>query len=223
MDRHPVETDKVLKWKDYHPDACTPLFDAMGRSLNKLKTHVAKEDVVLVTIITDGYENASREYSGDDIKRLVSELREKSWVFAYIGTNQDVDAVADSMGIRSRMCYDYSDTGAEEMFACERSSKQAFFDRLSRKGRSFLMEDDYDYFNPNEQEDESKKEPEKDSDIVWDMNEDSSSDNTVSQEEISQDLQAVDQYQKSANSVITRDNIDESKGFWNKIKNILKG
>ena len=112
MDRKEVEAGKTLKWTDYQPDACTPLFDAMGQSINRLKKHVTEEDVVLVTIITDGMENASREYDGRAIKKLVSEMKERGWVFAYIGTNQDVDAVADSMGIRSRMNYEYSQTGA---------------------------------------------------------------------------------------------------------------
>lgn len=222
MNRQSVNVDKELKWTDYNPSDCTPLFDAMGRSLNDLKKHVDGDDVVLVTIITDGYENASREYSGRDIKNLVSELKGKGWVFAYIGTNQDVDAVADSMGIRSRMNYEYSDTGAEEMFACERSSKQAFFDRLSRKGRSFIMEDDYDYFNPNDDE----AEPEKDPDIVWDVNNISSSDNTESQENISKEQQNENQHQESEDSSKTTEameNTGEPGGFWNKIKNIIKG
>ena len=97
MDRKEVEAGKTLKWTDYQPDACTPLFDAMGQSINELKGHVNDEDVVLVTIITDGMENASREFCGKDIKKLVSDMKEKGWVFAYIGTNKDVDAVADSM------------------------------------------------------------------------------------------------------------------------------
>ena len=159
MNRLPVDVSKKLNWKDYKPDACTPLFDAMGRSISELRKYVEENDVVLVTIITDGYENASREYSGKEIKRLISELREKGWVFAYIGTNQDVDAVADDMGIRSRMCYDYSVRGACEMFEAERSSKRNFFARLHREGRSFLLEEDYDYFHPGN-EDAIKKEEE---------------------------------------------------------------
>ena len=102
-----------------------------------------------MTIITDGYENDSQEYSGRDIKELVSELKGKGWVFAYIGTNQDVDAVADDMGIHSRMCYDYSPSGVECMFDEECCCKRRFFDRISSQGRSFLMEEEYDYFNSN--------------------------------------------------------------------------
>ena len=175
MNRQAVSIDKKMKWTDYKPDDCTPLFDAMGRSLNDLKNHVSDEDVVLVTIITDGYENASREYSGRDIKNLVAELKKRGWVFAYIGTNQDVDAVADDMGIRSRMCYDYSPRGAECMFEEERTSKRRFFDRLSH-GKSFLMNEQYDYF-------ETDEEPEKEPDITWDMSDVNNSSETVNQDD----------------------------------------
>ena len=152
MDRLPVDNGMLRKWTDYRPDACTPLLDAMGRSLNELKKHVGEEDVVLVTIITDGMENASREYRGSDIKRLVADLKEKGWVFAYIGTNQDVDAVAVDLGIQSRMKYDYSGEGVACMCRVESRSRKTFFDRLSREGSRFLREEDYDYFKTDDDE-----------------------------------------------------------------------
>ena len=150
MDRMPVDSSKELEWTDYRPNGCTPLFDAMGQSVNELKRYVTEKDVVLVTVITDGYENASKQYRGSNIKKLVSDLKEKGWVFAYIGTNQDVDAVADEIGVRSRMSYEYSDLGARNMFETERSSKQQFYERLHREGRQFMMVDDYDYFHPDD-------------------------------------------------------------------------
>ena len=166
MNRQAVDCDKKLTWTDYRPDECTPLYDAMGRSLNDLKYHVGNEDVVLVTIITDGYENASREFDGHSIKKLVAQLKEKGWVFAYIGTNQDVDAVADGMGIRSRMSYEYSGTGAECMFDIESCSKKRFYDRLHHEGRAFMTKACYDYFSPDEPKIE---EPEKEHDVVCDV------------------------------------------------------
>lgn len=172
MNRVLVRTDTKIEWKDYYPAACTPLFDAMGHSLNELRKHVDDDDVVLVTIITDGYENASREYSCRDIKNLVAQLKEKGWVFAYIGTNQDVDAFADDMGIRSRMSYEYSDTGAECMFNIESSSKRRFYERLHREGRAFMTDACYDYFSPDEPKVE---EPEKEPDVVWDVKDGESS------------------------------------------------
>ena len=153
MNRKQVEGGKALKWTDYQPNACTPLYDAMGQSINELKGHVNDEDVVLVTIITDGMENASREFCGKDIKKLVSDMKEKGWVFAYIGTNQDVDAVADSMGIRSRMAYEYSQTGADEMFCMERQCRTAFYDTLSSRGVDALKKNvNFDFFNSDKKE-----------------------------------------------------------------------
>ena len=221
MNRQKVESDKMLKWTDYDPNDCTPLFDAMGRSLNELKNHVSDEDVVLVTIITDGYENASREYSGRDIKNLVAELKAKGWVFAYIGTNQDVDAVADDMGIRSRMHYEYSDLGASEMFRTESRSKREFFARLHREGRNFMMEDSYDYFESNNQDEE---EPENEPDIIGDVNDDNSSSQTEDNSDVDkqQDEEASHQ-QENIQSVDTTEEFEEPRGFWNKVKNFFKG
>ena len=162
MNRKQVEGGKSLKWTDYQPNACTPLFDAMGQSINELKGHVNDEDVVLVTIITDGMENASREFCGKDIKKLVSDMKEKGWVFAYIGTNQDVDAVADSMGIRSRMAYEYSQTGAEEMFNVEHCRRSVFYCKLANEGKAFMRRKDFDFFEEEKRKEEKALEPKDD-------------------------------------------------------------
>lgn len=218
MNRQAVSVDKKMKWTDYKPDDCTPLFDAMGRSLNDLKNHVSDEDVVLVTIITDGYENASREYSGRDIKNLVAELKKRGWVFAYIGTNQDVDAVADDMGIRSRMSYEYSDRGACDMFEAERSSKRAFFNRLSRYGRS-IVEEDLDYFSLKDDEEE----PEKESDITWDVKEENKPSSDIdNQGDNKNDTEGNDQQLDTPTSDTGTDEPEKPEGFWGKMKNLLK-
>ena len=220
MNRQKVELEKDLKWNDFSPNNCTPLFDAMGQSICELRNNIEKDDVVLVTIITDGMENASREYDGKSIKKLVSDLKERGWLFVYIGTNQDVDAVADSMGIRSRMCYDYSPAGAECMFEVERSSKRAFFDRLSRKGRSILLDEEYDYFSPNDQED---KKDEKEPDIIWDMKEEESSSSYDKDPHDKNEKESAEAEQKQDNSATV--DIEGSKkhmGLWDKVKNFIK-
>lgn len=224
MNRQAVDSDKKLKWTDYQPDDCTPLFDAMGRSLNDLKKHVNSADVVLVTIITDGYENASKEYCGRDIKNLVAELKARGWVFAYIGTNQDVDAVADDMGIRSRMSYEYSDTGAECMFNIEHSSKKRFFDRLHREGRQFMMEDSYDYFNPgNEDAIRHDDEPEKEPDITWNMDDDNQPSSAVGDYMDGNYQETENQQEKPSEPGADTTEPEKTVGFWSKIKNYIMG
>ena len=139
----------------------------------------------------------------------------------YIGTNQDVDAVADDMGIRSRMCYDYSPSGAECMFEIERSSKRDFFARLHREGRNFMKEECYDYFESNNRDEED---PEKEPDITWDVNDDASSSQTVDNSaDAKQDEEEAALQQEDTQSVETTEEPEVPKGFWEKVKNILKG
>ena len=86
----------------------------MGFSLNKLLSQIQEDGnaTAAVTVITDGLENASHEYSGSAIKALVDKLKDQEgWNFAYIGTNQDVDAVAASISITNTMYFKYDSSG----------------------------------------------------------------------------------------------------------------
>ena len=114
-DRVPIGIIQNLTEKDYRPGGCTPLYDAMGKTLNDLEGLVNADDKVFATIITDGYENASTEYSGRTVKTLVERLRKKGWVFAYIGANQDAVEVARGLNISNALNYDASPTGMMEM------------------------------------------------------------------------------------------------------------
>ena len=112
--------------KDYNPGTCTPLYDAIGLSVNHLKKNVAETDSVLVTIITDGYENDSHEFSSKDISRIVEEMKSKGWLFTYIGANQDAIEVAKTMNIKNAMNFVQDEAGTREMFAKERRSRGRF-------------------------------------------------------------------------------------------------
>ena len=111
----PGDEVKELTAETYRPDCCTALYDAMGISLNALRKKVAEDDKVLVTVVTDGYENSSKEYSGKAIKALVDELKTKGWVFAYIGANQDVEAVATTISITNVMNFETTSVGTQVM------------------------------------------------------------------------------------------------------------
>ena len=127
----PVDEVKELTAETYQPDCCTALYDAMGISLNALRKKVAEDDKVLVTVVTDGYENASKEYSGKAIKALVDELKGKGWVFAYIGANQDVEAVAATISITNVMQFDATPLGTAAMGARVASARGRLFDRIA--------------------------------------------------------------------------------------------
>ena len=112
-DRVPIESIKDFSEADYRPGGCTPLYDAMGKTLNELEGLVHKDDRVLATIITDGMENSSEEYSGKTIKALVDRLREKGWTLAYIGANQNAVEVAKDLHIHNALDFDASEDGME--------------------------------------------------------------------------------------------------------------
>ncbi|MCQ2188502.1 MAG: VWA domain-containing protein [Paludibacteraceae bacterium] len=115
-----------LKNEEYNPGGCTPLFDAIGFGINSIKKDVAETDTVLVTIITDGEENSSKEYSGKVIAGMIDELKHKGWMFTYIGANQDAIRVAKSMNIGNALNFDQDEAGTAEMFRRDRKSRERF-------------------------------------------------------------------------------------------------
>lgn len=124
----PINKIKELTAESYRPDCCTALYDAMGISLSALRKKVSKEDKVLVTIVTDGYENASKEYNLRTIKALVEELKAKGWVFAYLGANQDAEKVAFSMSIDNAMSWKSTREGTVHMSRRLNNSRARWYD-----------------------------------------------------------------------------------------------
>jgi hypothetical protein len=144
----PIDEVKEITKEDYVACGCTALYDAMGEMISELKRKITEEDRILVTVITDGYENSSTHWSGPQVKSLVEELRHEGWTFTYIGANQDVEAVAGSMGIRNTLAFEETEDGAKEMFEIEVNARKRFMDKVSRfklMGCNCLVEEE-DYF-----------------------------------------------------------------------------
>lgn len=146
-----AENAKDITKKQYRPGGCTPLFDAMGRSITELRDYVGANDVVLVSIITDGYENASHEYDGRAIKALVRTMKSEGWVFTYIGANQDVEAIASSMSIDNHLCFEATLTGASDMFDKENRCRKKFFSKITPN--QIMSDIITDYFDEDDEED----------------------------------------------------------------------
>ncbi|MBR1543907.1 MAG: VWA domain-containing protein [Muribaculaceae bacterium] len=148
VDSKPIGQVKNLSLDDYQPCCCTPLYDAVGTTI--VKTHRLVEGVksasVSVTIITDGYENDSHEFDFTAVSRLIAQYKKEGWLFAYIGADHDVEAVAYSLHIDNALRFDKTEAGTHEMFVRERNSRQAWSakmaDIMRRKKAGLLSEEE---------------------------------------------------------------------------------
>ena len=155
-DRMPITKVPDLNEKDYQPTDNTPLYDAMGDAITNLHRYINEDDNVLVTIITDGYENASREWNHQRINQLVEDLKKKNWLFTYIGANQDALKVARGMGIDHSMNFCSDANGTKAMFMKEKLSRSAFYGKLAG-GISFSRAKTDDYFVDDDLKDEDNQ------------------------------------------------------------------
>lgn len=126
-DNTPADKAHKLNWADYRPCGCTPLYDAIGMGISKINAQTTDGDTVLVTIITDGEENCSTEFSLPMIKNLIEKLKKQNWTFAFIGTdNLDVEGMSRAMSIDNHLTFSHNEEGTRQMFACDRVARMRF-------------------------------------------------------------------------------------------------
>lgn len=110
-----IKKVKDITDKEWYPRGVTGLYDAIGKTINNVKASHKKLGVeapakVLVCIVTDGHENASKEYRLEDVKKLIKDCENDDWNFMYLAANQDAFAVGSSFGVSSGNTYNYAAT-----------------------------------------------------------------------------------------------------------------
>jgi len=105
-DRIDMKAVRPMTDKEYFVRGSTALLDAVGRSINKIggvQKNTAEDcraEKVLFVIITDGMENASREFDYSGIKSMIERQKSKyGWEFIFLGANIDAVEVADRFGV----------------------------------------------------------------------------------------------------------------------------
>lgn len=105
-DRIDIRAVSPISEKEYFIGGSTALLDAIGQTIHKIEnaqkhtTEAYRAEKVMFIIITDGEENASREYSSDRIKKLIEQKKNKnSWEFIFLGANIDSVETAGRYGI----------------------------------------------------------------------------------------------------------------------------
>jgi len=103
----------LLNDDSYQPGAMTPLLDAIGRTIDAMK----KFKDVLFIIQTDGFENASKEYTRDSIKKKIKEFTDKNgWEFVYLGADQDAFLSGKDYGLSRGQTFSYMSMDTSDVF-----------------------------------------------------------------------------------------------------------
>jgi len=104
--------------KDYFVGGCTALIDALGDAIHHIGNvhkYARPEDVperTMFVITTDGYENASRRFTSEQVKKMIKRQQEKyGWEFLFIGANIDAVETAASYGIDRDRAVNYNADG----------------------------------------------------------------------------------------------------------------
>jgi hypothetical protein len=126
-DRLDIDSVGHISAKDYYVRGNTALLDAIGRSINKIigvrkalaanseqKTDdgmgvpsIEKQNVTFI-IVTDGHENASNEFSADQIKKMIRQQEDRyGWEFIYLAANIDAVLTGEEYGINPQYCVDF--------------------------------------------------------------------------------------------------------------------
>jgi hypothetical protein len=93
-----------LTAQSFVPNAMTPLYDAIGRTVKFVEEELAskkkrKQPKIVCVILTDGQENDSHHYTKEDITELIKKKEKEDWNFVFLGANQNAWEVGISMGI----------------------------------------------------------------------------------------------------------------------------
>lgn len=131
-DKVPAKDAEKLTKEKYEPCCSTPLYDAIGQTCKQLKVYI-KEDPnanVVVTIITDGCENSSKEWSGKAVKQLIENLKEEGWMFSFIGSEYNAQELAMQISITNTIQWTKTSDGTQQMFVDENCARSRHYDRL---------------------------------------------------------------------------------------------
>ncbi len=132
----PLNEVPDLNDRTFVPRGSTALLDAIGRTLAKMTRSFAarppeqKPDKIIIAILTDGLENASREYTQKHIADLITEKRAQGWEFVFLAANQDAIATATALRMDPADALNFSSDAAGTDIAF-----QSMSDRISEKRR----------------------------------------------------------------------------------------
>ena len=116
--RENINQVKKLTKQEYYARGCTALMDAIGKTIVTMDKEINDDNRVLVVIMTDGLENASKEYNRELVKKMIK--KHKDWEFVFLGANIDSYAEGSSIGIAKSKIANFRQNGKSvgNVFEC---------------------------------------------------------------------------------------------------------
>lgn len=129
-----VELDDVivLDSSNYVPRGGTALLDAMGQTIHRMDAIMDSDNTIdqaLLVVLTDGDENSSKEFTRDQVFKLIEEREAKTnWAFAFLGAGQDAIGQARDLGIGNSVQYAADGIGTKAAFNSISQSTRCYSD-----------------------------------------------------------------------------------------------
>ncbi len=140
----PIAEVPELTRETYVPRASTPLLDAMGRGINDLESslsQLAEADRparVVMVVVTDGQENASREFCKEQIEKMIKD----GWQFVFLSADLAAIHDAQDVGVAPSASLLYQKSGLGSKGAWSSLSRRLSDYRSARLQRLMFLEED---------------------------------------------------------------------------------
>lgn len=108
----PISEIDIITEDQYNPNGTTAMYDGVARLINEMQQKVVDNDYTtyLILIISDGYENASKEYTAKQLADIIKEKQTTNrWTISYLGANQDLTVVNENLGFNNGNLFVYKD------------------------------------------------------------------------------------------------------------------
>ena len=125
LDGIDIDSGSSAAIENYTTGGCTALYDAICTGIDGLGRKFAamseneRPDAVVFAILTDGFENASRLFSVEDVRGRITHQTEKySWMFRFLAANQNAVLAGRDFGLEAKDCLDIEATDEGIERAC---------------------------------------------------------------------------------------------------------
>ena len=153
----PVENVSLLNRENYKPGGLTALLDGMGKSITAVKEKYGRdlendEASVVIVVLTDGGENASKFYTRPLIGEMIKDLDATGkWTFSFLGADFDAVRASQDLNIRRENIMSFDKRHYSSMMA-DMSDSIVEYER--QKGTGNMKKDLFDIFKNKDRRDD---------------------------------------------------------------------